>query len=211
MLLLQKLFRPTLLLRANIPTRNANCNIILFSSISVVFMLLVSSCGNTDKAINEYNAKSLGIEEIRNADINYTLGGKAKAKLQSALMLRIQDVNSYVEFPNKLHVDFFDENGAVDSRLDALYGKYLEMESKVFLKDSVQVINIKGDTLYCDELWWDRNRLGNEFYTELPVRIRTKTQIINGVGMEASQDFKGYVIKKVTGIITVANTDFPVY
>ena len=51
---------------------------------------------------------------------------------------------------------------------------------------------IKGDTLYCDELWWDRNRTGNEFYTDKPVRIRTKTQIINGTGMEASQDFKNW-------------------
>lgn len=211
MLLLQKIFRLPLFFPAYIRNRNACCNTLLFSSIPVAFMLLATSCGNTDKELNEYNTKSLGIEEIRNADINYTLGGKAKAKLQSALMLRIQDANSYVEFPKKLHVDFFNESGTVDSRLDAFYGKYLEMESKVFLKDSVKVINIKGDTLYCDELWWDRNRTGNEFYTELPVRIRTKTQIINGVGMEASQDFKGYVIKKVTGIITVANTDFPVY
>ncbi len=179
--------------------------IVLFFFASVC----LSSCGNSDADVNQYNSKSLGIEEIRNADINYTLGGKAKAKLLSPLMLRVQDVNPYVEFPKKLHVDFFDETGAVDSRLDALYGKYLEQESKVFLKDSVKVINIKGDTLYCDELWWDRNRKGNEFYTESPVRIRTKTQIINGVGMEARQDFKGYVIKKVTGIINVPNSQFP--
>lgn len=173
------------------------------------FISLLASCGNSEKELNDYNSKSLGVEEIKNADINYTLGGKAKAKLLSPLMLRVQDASPYVEFPKKLHVDFFGETGAVDSRLDALYGKYLEQESKVFLKDSVKVINVKGDTLYCDELWWDRNRKGNEFYTELPVRIRTKTQIINGVGMEARQDFKGYVIKKVTGIINVPNSQFP--
>jgi LPS export ABC transporter protein LptC len=180
--------------------------------LSIIFLFLITflvSCGNSEKELNDYNSKSLGVEEIRNADINYTLGGHAKAKLLSPLMLRVQDASPYVEFPKKLHVDFFNETGAVDSRLDALYGKYLEQESKVFLKDSVKVINIKGDTLYCDELWWDRNRKGNEFYTELPVRIRTKTQIINGVGMEARQDFKGYVIKKVTGIINVPNSQFP--
>ena len=160
------------------------------------FSAFLSSC-NTDVEVNDYNSKNLGVEEIKNADINYTLGGKPKAKLLSPLMLRVQDTNPYVEFPKKLHVDFFNENGQVESRLDALYGKYFELESKVFLKDSVKVINIKGDTLYCDELWWDRNRKGSEFYTELPVRIRTKTQIINGVGMEARQDFKGYHIKKV--------------
>ena len=174
------------------------------------FTAIVTSCGNTDKEVNEYNSKSLGVEEIKNADINYTLGGRAKAKLLSPLMLRVQDTNPYVEFPKKLHVDFFDATGTVESQLDALYGKYYEQESKVFLKDSVRVVNVKGDTLYCDELWWDRNRKDNEFYTELPVRIRTKTQIINGVGMEASQDFKGYVIKKVTGTINVPNSQFPV-
>ena len=179
------------------------------SVTGLILTAFLFSCGNSDKDLNDYNSKSLGIEEIKNADINYSLGGKAKAKLLSPLMLRVQDVNPYVEFPKKLHVDFFNEIGAVDSRLDALYGKYFEQESKVFLKDSVKVINIKGDTLYCDELWWDRNRKDNEFYTEKPVRIRTKTQIINGVGMEARQDFKGYVIKKVTGIINVPNSQFP--
>jgi len=186
-------------------------SVITLISLPVFAMALLTSCGNSDEAVSEYNKKSLGIEEIKNADINYTLGGRAKAKLVSPLMLRVQDASPYVEFPKKLHVDFFNEGGTVDSRLDALYGKYLEQESKVFLKDSVKVINIKGDTLYCDELWWDRNRRGNEFYTEKPVRIRTKTQIIDGVGMEARQDFKGYVIKKVTGIINVPNSQFPVY
>jgi LPS export ABC transporter protein LptC len=125
-------------------------------------------------------------------------------------MLRVQDVTPYVEFPKTLHVDFFGENGGVDSRLDALYGKYFEQESKVFLKDSVKVINIKGDTLYCDELWWDRNRKGSEFYTDKPVKIRTKTQIINGTGMEAAQDFKNWLIINPTqSVIRVPNSQFP--
>lgn len=189
-----------------------NKSVRVFNLFTFLFLINgLVSCGNSDTEVKEYNSKSLGVEEIKNADINYTLGGNAKAKLQSPLMLRVQDASPYVEFPKKLHVDFFNETGTVDSRLDAFYGKYLEQESKVFLKDSVKVVNIKGDTLYCDELWWDRNRKGNEFYTEKPVRIRTKTQIINGVGMEARQDFKGYVIKKVTGIINVANSQFPVY
>lgn len=174
-------------------------------------IIFLASCGNSDTEIEQYNSKSLGVEEIKNADINYTLGGRAKAKLISPLMLRVQDASAYVEFPEKLHVDFFNETGTVDSRLDALYGKYLEQESKVFLKDSVKVINIKGDTLYCDELWWDRNRKGNEFYTEKPVRIRTKTQIINGIGMQAGQDFKNWHIINPTGIINVPNSQFPVY
>jgi LPS export ABC transporter protein LptC len=188
----------------NKPSRFFNLFYFLF------FIIFFSACGNTDKELNEYNSKSLGVEEIKNADINYTLGGNAKAKLLSPLMLRVQEASPYVEFPKKLHVDFFNETGTVDSRLDALYGKYYEQESKVFLKDSVKVINVMGDTLYCQELWWDRARKGNEFYTDKPVRIRRKMQIIDGIGMDASQDFKAWHIINPVGIINVPNSQFPV-
>jgi LPS export ABC transporter protein LptC len=174
-----------------------------------IITAISSSCGNTDKEIKDMTTKGLGVEEIKNADINYTLGGRAKAKLLSPLMLRVQENIPYVEFPKTLHVDFFNETGAVDSRLDALYGKYFESQSKVFLKDSVKVINVLGDTLYCNELWWDRSRIGNEFYTDKPVRIRRKMQIIDGIGMEARQDFKEWHIINPVGTINVPNSQFP--
>ena len=207
MALLQNIF---LCFRGNNPINKAT--LFLYPVIFFFLISVLISCGNSEKELNEYNSKSLGVEEIKNADINYTLGGNAKAKLQSPLMLRVQDVSPYIEFPKKLHVDFFSETGTVDSRLDAKYGKYFESESKVFLKDSVSVINILGDTLYCDELWWDRSRKGKEFYTDKPVRIRKKMEVINGTGMEAAQDFKNWVILNPSqGLMKVRNSDFPVY
>lgn len=183
---------------------------LLANAAAILFAGLFFSCENTDKEFQDMNSKNLGVEEVKKVDINYTLGGKAKAKLLSPLMWRVQDMKPYVEFPQTLHVDFYNDSGTVDSRLDALYGKYYELESKVFLKDSVRVINTKGDTLYCNELWWDRNRTGFEFYTDKPVRIRRRLQIIDGVGMEARQDFKEWVIKNVTNsFIRVPNSEFP--
>ena len=179
-------------------------------AIWLLLAILLSSCGNTDEEVKNLNSKGLGVEEIKNADINYTLGGKAKAKLLSPLMLRVQENMPYVEFPNTLHVDFYNDTGSVDSRLDALYGKYFENQSKVFLKDSVVVINVLGDTLYCNELWWDRNRTGNEFYTDKPVRIRRKMEIINGTGMQAAQDFKNWVIlNPAQGVMKIPASEFP--
>ncbi len=184
--------------------------LLLFSSCLCMLAAILNSCGNTDKEVHDMSSRNLGVEEVKDVDINYTLGGKAKAKLLSPLMLRIQDVNPYVEFPKTLHVDFYNDSALVDSRLDALYGKYFETESKVFLKDSVVVINVLGDTLYCQELWWDRNRTGAEFYTDKPVRIRRKLQIIDGTGMEAKQDFKEWVIRNVShSFIRVPNSEFP--
>ena len=48
-----------------------------------------------------------------------------------------------------------------------------------------------------------------EFYTDKPVRIRTKTETINGKGMEASQDFKNWHILQSVGNISVPASKFP--
>ena len=124
----------------------------ILSAVFITGCLFLSACENSTKEVTQLTDKSLGVEEARNVDINYSLGGKAKAKLLSPKMLRVQDTMPYVEFPKKLHVDFYNDSATVDSRLDANYGKYFESQSKVFLRDSVRVINVLGDTLYCDEL-----------------------------------------------------------
>lgn len=173
--------------------------------------IFLSACSNSDEDLKKYSSKSIGVEEVRKVDINYTQGGRAKAKLLSPLMYRVQDTVAYVEFPQTLHVDFYNELGQRESILDAKYGKYKETQSKVFLKDSVRFIGLKnGDTLYCDELYWDRSRPVYQFYTDKPIRIRTKTHIIDGTGLETRQDFSEKWIKNVTNsFIRVPATQFP--
>lgn len=167
------------------------------------------SCENKLEEIEKYNKKDIAVEVGKNVIIKYSVGGNKKAVLTGAIMNRVQDTVPYVEFPNKLHVDFFDLRDSIESKLDANYARYKETQSKVYLKDSVRVINVKGDTLYCNELYWDRSRTGAEFYTDKPVRIRTKTEVINGIGMEARQDFKEYHIIQSTGSLKVGATQFP--
>ncbi|MEO6582996.1 MAG: LPS export ABC transporter periplasmic protein LptC [Ferruginibacter sp.] len=170
------------------------------------------SCENDPTVVNNLTKKkSLSVEEARNVKINYTLAGNIKTVLTAPLMLRVQDTIVYIEFPKTLLANFYNEEGNPESRLTALYGKYKENESIIYLKDSVVVVSLlKGDTLYCDELYWDRKRVGAEFYTDKPVRIRTKTQVIDGNGMEAPQNFKDYHIKEVRGNVTVPASKFPI-
>ena len=181
----------------------------VITAAAVVLALVFSSCENDPKEVNELNTKKAGVEEAKNVIINYTMGGKAKAVLRAPLMYRVQDTLPYVEFTKTVHVDFYNDTAVIDSKLDAVYAKYTETQSRVYLRDSVRMMNNAGDTLYCDELYWDRNRQGREFYTDKPVRIRTRTHIINGVGMESSQDFKQKSIRQVTGYIKVPSTQFP--
>jgi len=170
----------------------------------------ICSCENSQQQINELTARRIGVEEGKGISINYSVGGKTKAKLTAPLMLRYQDTVPYIEFTKSIHADFYDDSLAIESRLDAMYARYMETESKVFLKDSVRLFNRNGDTLYCNELYWDRNKIGREFYTDKPVRIRTKTHIINGVGFESSQDFSNQSVHNITNsIVRIPASQFP--
>jgi len=181
---------------------------ILAAFITGCFFLC--SCENDLAAVQKINAKELGKDVAKQVVIRYSLGGRKKAILTSPLMYRVQDTTSYVEFPNSLHVDFYNEKGdSIESRLDAKYAKYRDAQAIVFLKDSVRVLNVLGDTLYCNELYWDRSKAGNEFYTDKPVRIRRKMQIIDGTGMEARQDFKEWHIIHPAGFVKVPGSEFP--
>lgn len=179
-------------------------------SIAALFIgcFFLLACNSPKKEKKKIDG-SVGIEVAKNVSIQYSIGSRKKAMLTGPIMYRIQDTASFIEFPKKLHVDFYNELDSIESKLDAKYGKYKDKESKVFLKDSVRVINTKGDTLFCDELYWDRARTGMEFYTDKPVRIRTSTQIIDGIGMEAGQDFKEWHIIQPIGFLNVPASDFP--
>jgi LPS export ABC transporter protein LptC len=171
------------------------------------FFLL--SCENKLEDIKA-DADSVGKDEGINVNIKYSIGGKKKAVLTSPLMYRVLNKDNYVEFPKTIHVDFYNDTGdTLESKLDAHYAKYQESKSLVFLKDSVKVINRGGDTLYCDELYWDRSKINQEFYTDKPVRIRRKMEIIDGIGLDARQDFKEWHIVQPTGFVKVPNSQFP--
>ena len=173
-------------------------------------LLVLISCENDEAKVRAINQKKLGVEEAYEVKLNYTIGGNIKAIVKAPLMLNVQEDIPYVLFPNTLHVDFYNALQKRESKLDAKYGKYQQYQTTVFLKDSVVVINMeKGDTLYCDELYWDRNRSGREFYTDKPVKIRTKTETLNGTGMEASQDFRNWHILNSVGSISIPASTIP--
>ena len=181
----------------------------LFQAALITGCFFICSCENSLEDIEKITSKRIGVEEAKQVDIIYSLGDKTKARLSAPYMLRHQDTIPYIEFTKTVHADFYDDSLRIESKLDAHYGRYMETESKVFLKDSVVVFNTKGDTLFCNELYWDRSKPGREFYTDKPVRIRTLTQIIDGDGLDAPQDFKSWHIINGRGLVRVSSTEFP--
>ena len=169
---------------------------------------LFSSCENDEKVIYDLTKKVVMKEEAIDIESLLSQEGKLRAKLKAPLMLRVFADTMYAEFPNSLHCDFYDVNTKIESWLDSKYGKYYENLGKVYLKDSVVVITVKGDTLRSPDLWWDQNT--KMFYTDKYATYHAPGKQVHGtIGLEATQDLTSVKFKKPIGTIQVSEDGFP--
>ena len=171
-------------------------------------LFIVISCENDPKDIENWTKKAELREEAKTVESYLSDGGVMKAKLTAPLMYRYQRDTIYTEFPNTLHVDFYGDSVKIESWLFAKYGIYYDNLNKVYLRDSVVVINVEGDTLRCPELWWDQNM--QKFYTDKPSTLDGKDKHITGnQGLEATQDLKVIQFKYPTGPFNVKEGTMP--
>ena len=187
--------------------RNKNTiQFLLAALLSGCFFLF--SCENDPKEIQNWTEKKVLKETGKDIESFLSQGGEMRARLTAPWMERFQTDTVYTIFPQTLYVEFYNDSMKVESWLTALYGKYFENLNKVYLRDSVTVINIEGDTLRCPELWWDQNM--QKFYTDLPARLDGKDKhIVGNQGLEATQDLKVIIFKYPTGPFQVREGELP--
>src|SRR5215831_18237666 len=111
--------------------------------------LLLFSCENKIEDVQDLGKKKTGVEEGSQIESYMSEGGVMKAKLTAPQLLRTQNDTPRTIFPKSLQVIFYNDSLKMESHLFAKYGHYLQNENKVFLRDSVVVYNVKGDTLFC--------------------------------------------------------------
>ena len=175
---------------------------LLKAALPVLLLFLFSGCENDIQDIKALSQKKTSVETIVDVVAYYSQQAKMKSKLRAPLMKRYLGDSAYSDFPRSLHVDFYNDTLGIESMVSALYGKWKENEHKVFLKDSVTVINIKGDTLHCQELWWDQDR--KIFYTDKRIRIHHADHtILYGTGLEADQNFSWFNTTNANGPVEV--------
>jgi hypothetical protein len=169
------------------------------------------SCENDMKAVNELSIKKIGVEEGKYIESYMSTAGKVKAKLTAPFMLRNQYDSAKVEFPNTLNVEFYDSLLKPESYLFAKYGKYLEYDNTVLLRDSIVVHTINNDTIWCNELIWDQTK--GTFYTNKPVIVSQNNNSISQKfyardGMQSDQAFKNPSFFKVGNLYNNNKNNF---
>ena len=167
----------------------------------------VCGCENSQADIDTFFKTEVQREDAINVESYMSTAGQMKAKLTAPLMYRVLADTVYVEFPNSLHVDFYNDSTRIETKLDAKYGKYFETQNRVYLRDSVVIITMKGDTLRCYDMWWDQGR--GLFYTDTTATYHSPgNNITGGRGMEATQDLKTVTFKHPLGDLQIKDNGF---
>jgi LPS export ABC transporter protein LptC len=164
-------------------------------------VLFLWACENNPEEVKALTRKVQLAEEGRNVKALFSQTAHIKAYLTAPQMLRVRADTIYAEFPKSIHVDFYKEDNSLESVVQAKYGKYFEALGKVFLRDSVLVYNLTGDTLRCNTLWWDQNL--EMFYTTDSVTVKTIAQQLTGTGFRAKSNLTAYTIDNTKGIVAL--------
>jgi LPS export ABC transporter protein LptC len=178
---------------------------------SIIFILLFffGACKNTREELEAVSTKKEPLEFGRDVELFYSDSAILKFVLKAPILERyvISKDSSYVEFPKGTNVQFYDQTGAPDSKLECDYAIQYEKSDRVLAQKNVRVYNRNGDKLNTEKLWWDKK--SKKVYTDAFVKIQTPDEIIYGDGLESNEDFTKYRILNIKGTLTVKNEELP--
>ncbi|RYD78945.1 MAG: LPS export ABC transporter periplasmic protein LptC [Sphingobacteriales bacterium] len=170
----------------------------------LIMMFAIFACDKNDlKQVEELSkAKTIPVEVSTGIDVIYTDSALLKARLKAPEMRRyLSEEDPKIEMPKGVYVEFYDKAGAVNSRLRGDYGIRFLSKNLTKITGDVEVINLKGDTMNTEELWWDETK--EKVYSQKFVKVKTKDEIILAEGFESDVTFSKYTFYKIKGVIAV--------
>lgn len=165
-----------------------------------------SSCSNSvEEAKLIVSRANVNIEQGKNVQINYSDNGVVRIQASGPTATRYNTEKPYMEFSDGIQILFYNQDHQIDSKLTAKYATAIENSKSMTARDSVVVVNNKGELLNTDELIWDEDK--KIIYSNSFVKITTADEIIYGNGMMSNENFSDYTIKHITGKIKVKTSE----
>lgn len=167
-------------------------------AFTFILLGLLYGCNKPEaKEIIEYKGP---LREVEKMETYYSESDKVKIKMLADVVYEFK--NGDREFPKGLHVEFYNEQGTLESTLKANHAFFFKEENKWRGRGKVEVKNVeKQEQLNTEELFWKPAE--QKIFTESFVTIRQQSDVIYGVGLDAKQDLSEYTILKPTGEIEV--------
>lgn len=164
-------------------------------------LLMLFSCVNDIEKIKKISFKASDPDDkTSNLFLTYTDSGYAKVRLYAPLAETFTSPTKIVKFREGIKVEFYNENGDMESILTALYGEIDEENGTMTVRDSVHLFNtVKKQRMETEELFWTRK--DSTIYTTKLVTVKTPKALFFGKGIKTKQDFSHYEILKPQGKI----------
>ena len=161
------------------------------------FLVVLFSCTNDPKLVQEFVSDKQPIEQIKVAELLHTENGKVKVRMVASRIERFQYIEPSLIFSDHLEVYFYNDSSQLQSTLMADYASIDEGKKIMLAQNNVILISSDDKKLETDELIWDENK--NKIYTDKKVKITTGKEVIYGEGFTSTPDFKQYSITKING------------
>lgn len=179
-----------------------------FKSIIVVFTaIMLFACNNDMETINSFEgADTLPGETATDIEFIYSDSGKILIKLISPRLLRYQNEDPYLEFPEGLKLLFYDSAMVVKTELTANYGINWEVRKKMEVRDNVIIHDFqKNETMNTEHIVWDQRQ--KKIFSNVFVKRTTPDGVIYGDGFDSDESLKNYVLRKPRGVFSIQDEE----
>ena len=107
---------------------------------------------------------------------------------------------AFIEFPESVDLTIFDTDQN-QSNIVADFAIVYDETDLIDLRGNVVLSTHQKDTLFAEQLYYDQKR--QWLFTNVPVRFRTKNELIDGNGFDSNRDFTNAQVLEVTGKIYI--------
>lgn len=140
-----------------------------------------------------------------NAEYFLTDSGLVRNRLRAGRIAEWAVEPQRTEMSEGLELTFYDSLGGTVSTLTARRGTILPKAKRMEVNEQVVVVNARGERLETEQLIWLQD--SGKVVTDKAVRVEREGSIIHGMGLDANEDFSRYTVRRITGVLQVAQDD----
>lgn len=166
--------------------------------------MLLSCRNDLDKVAAVEVPRSAPDRTTTNAVYDFSEGGHVRNRLTAGKVAE-WNTDPRTELSEGLELRFLDTTALVTSVLTARRGIIVPKENRMEVSENVVFINAKGERLETEHLVWDQDSA--RVYTDRPVRVQRKDDVIFGDGLLAAEDMSWYTIRRPKGSFSLPADD----
>lgn len=163
---------------------------------SVLFLLFtICTIFSCREKVDDSKAVYVGPKsELYGIDMVYSDSARKVVRMVTESQLTLASEDRI--YPKEMKLWFYDKKGKITSEVRGDSAHFYRQKNTYKLIGHVVIHNIeKGETLKTDEFNW--LPVEKRIFTDKAVQLRTRTELVNGVGLDAAQDFSSYSLRQV--------------